>query len=384
MSPLLNLLRLRTLVHTTHPSNKQSTDSHPVASMVMGIMGNGNHHLLLQSELHGPGGRPGSLLTCNAKSTKARLARLFHHGYSHGRCELWLVCCLQGMRWEEPSCPVLTTSLTCLRFQRYVAPLISPPTPPQIEQDKASIDEQFNRAFSLLDQLSTDTATLKNAEEQRTERLDAALREVESVVSELKSASRRREDESRRISDEVRNLKDGIPKALDGAKETSDKRLKELGTELKSLKMLMANRLGGGSSAGTASPYSTTQGRATGATTPTVETEREEPMSEPATAATSVNGTTPAQQPYGSMTGGSSANSSSASRRDGNANPFPASAGGSGKAAIPAWQMAASKNASRSKPTSFDSGSSTPAGMQPGPQLGEVQRPEDVAASSAS
>ena len=127
---------------------------------------------------------------------------------------------------------------------RYIKPLIAPPTPPQLAQDKAAIDEQFSRAFALLDTLSNDTVALKQAEEARTQRLDTALSEVESVISELKSASRRREDESRRISEEVRGLKDGIPKAIDSVREGSENRLKELGKELGSLKLLMGNRFG--------------------------------------------------------------------------------------------------------------------------------------------
>src|SRR5436190_6729552 len=122
-------------------------------------------------------------------------------------------------------------------------PLISPPTPPQLQQDKESIDEQFSRAFALLDQLSADTALLKSTEEKRTEHLDTVLREVENVVSELKSSSRRRDDETRRLSEEVRSLKDSIPKAIEGAREGNEKRLKELGTELRSLKVLLGNRL---------------------------------------------------------------------------------------------------------------------------------------------
>ncbi|KAA6415968.1 MAG: Peroxisome membrane anchor N-terminal [Lasallia pustulata] len=131
--------------------------------------------------------------------------------------------------------------------KRYVLPLISPPTPPQLEQDKASIDASFTRAFELIDQLSADTKVLKVTETERTERLDTALRDVEDVISVLKTASRRQEDESRRIADEVRGLKDLIPKAMEGQKETTDGRLKELGGELRSLKMLMGNRVGGGS-----------------------------------------------------------------------------------------------------------------------------------------
>ncbi|KAJ5736244.1 uncharacterized protein N7483_001369 [Penicillium malachiteum] len=129
--------------------------------------------------------------------------------------------------------------------KRYISPLIAPPTPPQLEQDKENIDEQFSRAFDLIEQLSTDTAALKAAEDARTERLDAALKDVESLVADLKTSSRRRDDETRRISDEVKSLKDAIPKALEGAREGNENRLKALGTELKSLKLLLGNRLGG-------------------------------------------------------------------------------------------------------------------------------------------
>ncbi len=72
--------------------------------------------------------------------------------------------------------------------------MIAPPTTPQLEQDKQAIDESFEKAFSLLDQLAKDTETLKSSEQARTERLDAALTEVEGVISDLKTASRRREE----------------------------------------------------------------------------------------------------------------------------------------------------------------------------------------------
>jgi len=127
--------------------------------------------------------------------------------------------------------------------KRYVYPLIAPPTPPQLEQDKASIDASFEKAFALLDQLATDTEELKSTEKARTERLDVALSEVESVIGQMKEANRRREDEGRRMGDEVRSLKDLIPKAIKAQEETSDMRLKELGTELKSLKTLISNRM---------------------------------------------------------------------------------------------------------------------------------------------
>ncbi|KAJ5167882.1 uncharacterized protein N7482_003476 [Penicillium canariense] len=221
--------------------------------------------------------------------------------------------------------------------KRYIAPLIAPPTPPQLEQDKENIDAQFSRAFDLIDQLSTDTAALKAAEDARTERLDSALKDVENLVSDLKHASRRRDDETRRISDEVKSLKEAIPKALEGARDGNENRLKELGSELKSLKVLLGNRLGGS----TAGPP---VGRTVGSSTPTPST-TPQPAPEPTPAtAPATNGlhatVTPAEQEPQPA-----------------AAPAPVAESPLAKlgrsASIPAWQMAASnrsKSSSQSSP----------------------------------
>lgn len=131
------------------------------------------------------------------------------------------------------------------RQQRYVYPLIAPPTPERLEADKKSIDEQFEKAFALVEQLAKDTEALKAAEQHRTEKLDTALAELETVISDLKSSNRRREDEAQRIRDDVSNLKDSIPKALDAQKHLADSRLQEVNAELKSLKTIISQRMTG-------------------------------------------------------------------------------------------------------------------------------------------
>ena len=128
--------------------------------------------------------------------------------------------------------------------KRYIYPLIAPPTPPQLEQDKASIDASFDKAFALLDQLATDTQELKDAENARKERLDHALAEVESVIGKMKEANENRELEAKRMAREIEEIKDQIPQAIQREKETTDGRLKDLGIEMKSLKTLVANRMG--------------------------------------------------------------------------------------------------------------------------------------------
>ncbi|CCU75316.1 microbody (peroxisome) biogenesis protein peroxin 14 [Blumeria hordei DH14] len=197
--------------------------------------------------------------------------------------------------------------------KRYIIPLIAPPTPPQLEQDKKAIDESFEKAFSLLDQLSKDTELLKTSEEARTKRLDAALTEVESVTNDLKAASRRREDESRRITDEVQSFRNLIPKAIEEQRGKTDARLKEINAELKSLKLLMGQRINSANSNAFGRASST--GILTGASVDEVTSPE---ISE-------VKSTTPpANNVVSSMF----------------------NAGYGGKASIPSWQLAANRSAS--------------------------------------
>lgn len=130
--------------------------------------------------------------------------------------------------------------------------MIAPPTPEKLEQDKKSIEEQFDKAFGLVDQLAKDTEALKQAEQQRTEKLDTALADLESVVRELRSANTRRETEAQRIKDDVQILKDSIPKAMEAQREATDTRLKEVNSELTSLKTLLIQRMNTGSTSGSA------------------------------------------------------------------------------------------------------------------------------------
>lgn len=238
--------------------------------------------------------------------------------------------------------------------KRYILPVISPPTAPQLEQDKASIDDSFKRAFDLLEQLNTDTAALKASEEARTSRLDDALGEVESVLASLKESSKRQGDDNRRIEDDVRGLRDLIPKALDAQKEANDNRLKELSTELKSLKTLIGNRMSAPTPApaprAPTTPYygSSANGTSTPAATATTQpASTEQPTSTPPAASSAM--------PGGASTGAANGTASAPTPA---AEPKPVQSwrGSAGRAAIPAWQMAAAKKSEEAKKDTSESG----------------------------
>ena len=217
---------------------------------------------------------------------------------------------------------------------RYVRPLIAPPTPPQLEQDKAAIDEQFNKAFALLDTLSSDTKVLKEAEEQRTQRLDSAITDIEAVIADLKAANSRREDDSRRMETEIKSMKDSLPRSIDNVKDASERQLKELSTELQSLKLLMSNRMGSssglpGQGIPKTQPASISSVPTNSAQTPVAETA-------PGSSANVTGVNVPGKLPSFSTP----ANIPSTNQRPASTGPTGMSTAGS-KAAIPAWQMAA-------------------------------------------
>lgn len=234
-------------------------------------------------------------------------------------------------------------------------PLIAPPTPERLEQDKKSIDEQFEKTFALVEQLAKDTEALKAAERERTERLDGALSELETVINDLKLANRRRDDEAQRMRDDVQNLKDSIPRALNNQKDLTDMRLREVNAELKSLKTLITQRMNPTATSTSVSNYLRPGG--SGNATPSSPAATPAPAAE--NAAATEAGKEEAKPTYQDYL--SNANRSS---------PF--SSGMQSKASIPAWQMMASKSAgssSSSAANAADAGS------------GDAQ--QDASASSA-
>ncbi|KAK5662048.1 hypothetical protein OQA88_10162 [Cercophora sp. LCS_1] len=238
--------------------------------------------------------------------------------------------------------------------KRYVYPLISPPTPERLEQDKKSIDEQFERTFALVEQLAKDTEALKEAERERTERLDTALGELETVLNDLKSANRRRDDEAQRIRDDVQGLKDSIPRALGNQKDITETRMREVNAELKSLKTLITQRMNPTATSTSVSNYLRPgSGNVTPAPSPAaIGSENVE-----------VNGTGPKpasvadeQPPRREFT------PAAPSPSLGRSSPFGSGmAAGGSKASIPAWQLAMSKGAGSSStaPTNGEASAET-------------------------
>jgi peroxin-14 len=233
--------------------------------------------------------------------------------------------------------------------KRYIYPLVSPPTPEKLEQDKATVDENFEKAFATLDQLVQDTAVLKESEKERSEKLNKVLDELEAFMRDTRSAERRHDDETERLRDEMKTLKGALPKAIAANKDHADGRLKEITTEIKSLKSLISQRMNSApppSPAPTSNHLRPTSGNAV-------------PASPAASAASPGVGADAKKD-----TKDENASPSQTSKQDyisslgGRSSPF-----GSGmpatKASIPAWQLAASKSSDAGSSSQQEAGSSS-------------------------
>lgn len=202
----------------------------------------------------------------------------------------------------------------------------------------------------MVEQLSKDTETLKAAEQQRTEKLDAALAELETVISDLKTSNRRREDEAQRVRDDVSNLKTSIPKALDAQKSLADSRLQEVNAELKSLKTIISQRM--------QQPNSTNNLASRPTSTVPVATPTSTSTQDSDSNGTTTNGHTKTDEVPKAVNGSSSADATT----NGRSSPF--SSGISPAAVkIPEWQRAmASKKSSSATPASAGGSSQAEAG----------------------
>ncbi|KAF2766438.1 hypothetical protein EJ03DRAFT_317603 [Teratosphaeria nubilosa] len=247
--------------------------------------------------------------------------------------------------------------------RRYVYPLIAPPTPPQLEQDKQQVDEAFKQAFDLLEQLSKDTTELKEAETQRKQRLDATLADVEAILGRMKTAHEDRELEAKRMARELAEIKDQVPQAIEKEKEHMDKRLVELTAEMKSLKTLVGNRM--------QQPQPPPPSRSPQPyTQPAQQQQQQQQQTAPQVPPPQTNGhhhhqQQPTATPVPPETNGSTITDEG--NKPVTANPVTTPRSGSafggrplggGRAAIPEWQLAAKKRNEEKKDAS---GASTPA-----------------------
>jgi peroxin-14 len=94
----------------------------------------------------------------------------------------------------------------------YVVPLIKPPTPAELESDKALVTAKFDEAQQILESLKTETTELKESQEKQRQKVEEALQSVEKAVSDLQESGNRRETDLRAFKSDIDSIRELIPK----------------------------------------------------------------------------------------------------------------------------------------------------------------------------
>ena len=106
----------------------------------------------------------------------------------------------------------LITDKTNTNLQKYLVPHLKPPTTSSFQQTSTSLEEQYDKAQSLLDELKTSTKTLQDSLESDREKINSVVEEVEGAVRSVKDNEERWRDEMREVRSEVESVRDLVPK----------------------------------------------------------------------------------------------------------------------------------------------------------------------------
>lgn len=96
--------------------------------------------------------------------------------------------------------------------KKYLLPHLQPPSSTAYEQDRDSLNAQFDAAEALLKEIQAETAAVRTAVEGQTLRIDQTTEDVKAVVLEMREGESKTRDEMREIRDEVNNIREMLPK----------------------------------------------------------------------------------------------------------------------------------------------------------------------------
>lgn len=131
--------------------------------------------------------------------------------------------------------------------KKYLFPHLAPPNADVLTTDLEALTAKYDVVSAQLAALETSTEGVKAGVAAQREAVDAGIREVEEAVKAMREGEGVREKEMKRIGEEVEEMKKSLPKMFEKTQAAQADSLKDLQTELKSLKSLLVSRSTGAS-----------------------------------------------------------------------------------------------------------------------------------------
>ncbi|KAG0368516.1 peroxisomal membrane anchor protein conserved region-domain-containing protein [Gamsiella multidivaricata] len=147
--------------------------------------------------------------------------------------------------------------------KKFVGPKLQWPSQEDLALDKKKLDEQFEEIEKSLAEVKESTTVVAKNVEDQTAHVKESLEGMTGVLDGMKSNDNKREQELAGLKTDIENIKDMIPKLMEKNKESQSTTLNDLQTEIKSLKSLLLSRrtgppgsAGPSTSSGSPAPWS--------------------------------------------------------------------------------------------------------------------------------
>lgn len=126
-------------------------------------------------------------------------------------------------------------------ISRYILPRVLPPSKSKLDEDKESMEREFQRVEAILQKIETDQTEFIQRQDEKSKLIDEALIEVDAIVKATNEKNLRNEDTLKYLKLEIDSIKSTLMKNLEAQKSTISTELEKLEKKTESLKETLEN-----------------------------------------------------------------------------------------------------------------------------------------------
>ncbi|QPG75410.1 hypothetical protein FOA43_002764 [Brettanomyces nanus] len=138
---------------------------------------------------------------------------------------------------------IMVTATTGLAYgayqviRKYVVPKILPASKTELEKEKESIDQEFQRVQSLLDKFDEDQEEFYKKQNEKGDKIDETMVEIDKIINKNNEKNLQNEETLKFLKLEVDNIKTSLMKTMESQKQTIGSELSNLESQIDQLKL---------------------------------------------------------------------------------------------------------------------------------------------------
>lgn len=92
--------------------------------------------------------------------------------------------------------------------QRYLFPALTPPDASELQQATAALEAKYDEAAQLLEQLKTDSESVKATVDRQNDKVDGAVDQLTSALEAFQTKEKERDEEFQKAKEEIDALRE--------------------------------------------------------------------------------------------------------------------------------------------------------------------------------